>query len=186
MQRGEVTLRVTPRERGAGLEIVLPTFDPSSLSADILAALDEVLHMAVQAGVQIGYPMVDLSVVVEQVPIDPGVTTALGVRAAAQRGLTLAVRSAKPILLEPVMALEITLPNEFSGKVLGTLQQKSGRIEGMESRDVVDLIHAHVSLSEMFGYMTELRSSTQGRGSFTMEFSHYDKAPEAVLKRFGL
>jgi elongation factor G len=185
-QRGEVSLRVTSRERGAGIEIVLPSLEKSSLSTDILAALNETLHMAVQAGVQIGYPMVDLSVVVEQVPIEPGVTSALGVRAAAQRGLTLAVRAAKPILLEPVMALEITLPNEFSGKVLGTLQQKSGRIEGMESRDVIDIIHAHVPLSEMFGYMTELRSATQGRGSFTMEFSHYDKAPEAVLKRFGL
>ena len=186
LQRGEVTLRVTPRERGAGLEILLPTLETSSLAADILAALDETLHMAVQAGVQIGYPMVDLNVVVEQVPIDSGVTTVLGVRAAAQRSLTLAIRAAKPILLEPVMALEITLPNEFSGKVLGTLQQKSGRIEGMESREVVDLIHARVPLSEMFGYMTELRSATQGRGSFTMEFSHYDKAPDAVLKRFGL
>ncbi len=186
LQRGEVTLRVTPRERGAGVEVVLPELEASSLSADLLAVLDETLHAAIQAGVQIGYPMVDLSVIVEKVPIDPGITTVLGVRAAAQRGLILAVRAAKPILLEPVMALEITLPNEFSGKVLGTLQQKSGRIEGMESRDVVDLIRAHVPLSEMFGYMTELRSSTQGRGSYTMEFSHYDKAPAAVLKRFGL
>jgi len=156
------------------------------LSTELLAALDETLRMSIQAGVQIGYPMVDLSVVVERVPIEPGVTTALGVRASAQRCLMLAVRAARPILLEPVMALEITLPNEFSGKVLGTLQQKSGRIEGMESRDVVDVIRAHVPLSEMFGYMTELRSATQGRGSFTMEFSHYDKAPDAVLKRFGL
>ena len=185
-QRGEVTLRVTPRERGSGLELVLPTLETSSLGAAILAALDETLRMAVQAGVQIGYPMVDLSVVVEQVPITPGVTTALGVRAAAQRGLTLAVRAAKPVLLEPVMALEITLPNEFSGKVLGGLQKKSGRVEGMESRDVVDIIRAVVPLSEMFGYMTELRSVTQGRGSFTMEFSHYDRAPDAVLVRFGL
>ncbi len=186
LQRGEVTLRVTPRERGAGLEIELPSLAASNLSADILAALNETLRMAIQAGVQIGYPMVDLSVVVERVPIEPGVTTVLGVRVSAQRSLMLAVRAAKPILLEPVMALEITLPSEFSGKVLGTLQQKSGRIEGMESRDVVDIIHAHVPLSEMFGYMTELRSATQGRGSFTMEFSHYDKAPDAVLKRFGL
>jgi len=186
LQRGEVTLRVTPRERGAGLEIELPSLAASNLSTDILAALDETLRMAIQAGMQIGYPMVDLSVVVERVPVEPGVTTVLGVRASAQRSLMLAVRAAKPILLEPVMALEITLPSEFSGKVLGTLQQKSGRIEGMESRDVVDLIRAHVPLSEMFGYMTELRSATQGRGSFTMEFSHYDKAPDAVLKRFGL
>ncbi len=185
-QRGEVTLRVAPRERGAGIEIVLPLADTEGLSTEILEALDETLHMAVQAGVQIGYPMVDLSIVVEQVPVTPGVTTALGVRAAAQRGLILAVRAAKPILLEPVMALEITSPNEFSGKALGSLQKKHGRVEGMESSGVIDIIRALVPLSEMFGYMTELRSATQGRGSFTMEFSHYDKAPAAVLKRFGL
>lgn len=186
LQRGEVSLRVTPRERGAGVEVVLPPLEASNLNAEILAALEETLGMAIQAGVQVGYPMVDLKIAVEQIPIDPGVTTALGVRAAAQRGLMLVVRAAKPILLEPVMALEITLPNEFSGKVLGSLQQKSGRIEGMESRDVVDTIRALVPLSEMFGYMTELRSATQGRGSFTMEFSHYDKAPSAVMVKFGL
>ncbi len=186
LQRGEVALRVTPRERGAGVEIILPPSETSNLGSDILSALEETLGMAVRAGVQVGYPMVDMSLVVERVPLDPGVTTALGVRAAAQRGLMLAVRAARPILLEPVMALAITLPNEFSGKVLGTLQQKSGRIEGLESRDVIDTIRALVPLSEMFGYMTELRSATQGRGSFTMEFSHYDKAPKAVMERFGL
>ncbi len=186
LQRGEVSLRIAPRERGAGLEIVLPSSDTERLSAEILDALGETLRLAVKSGVQVGYPMVDMSIVVEQVPVVPGVTTALGVRAAAQRGLTLAVRAAQPILLEPVMALEITTPSDFSGKVLSGLQQKRGRIEGMESRDVVDLVRAHVPLSEMFGYMTELRSATQGRGSFTMEFSHYDKALDAVLERFGL
>jgi elongation factor G len=185
-QRGEVSLRVAPRERGTGLEVVLPSSDVEGLSPEVLAALDETLRMAVNAGVQVGYPMVDLSIVVERVPMLPGVTSVLGVRAAAQRGLTLAARAAKPVLLEPVMALEITSPNEFSGKVLGSLQQKRGRVEGMESRDVVDLVRAHVPLSEMFGYMTELRSATQGRGSFTMEFSHYDRVLDAVLERFGL
>ena len=186
LQRGEVTLRVVPRERGAGFEVLLPSSDTEGLSAEILEALDETLQMAVQAGVQIGYPMVDLSIFVEQVPVTPGVTSVLGVRAAAQRCLILAVRAAKPILLEPIMALEITSPNEFSGKVLSSLQKKHGRVEGMESAAVVDIVRALVPLSEMFGYMTELRSATQGRGSFTMEFSHYDKAPAAVLKRFGL
>jgi elongation factor G len=164
----------------------LPSSDKAGLSTEILKVLDETLRLAVQSGVQVGYPMVDLSIIVEQVPITPGVTSVLGVRAAAQRGLSLVARAAKPVLLEPVMALEITAPNEFSGRVLGNLQQKRGRIEGMESRDVVDIVRAHVPLSEIFGYMTELRSATQGRGSFTMEFSHYDKAPDAVLKRFGL
>ncbi len=185
-QRGEVCLRVAPRERGSGIEIVLPEGDTALLTPEIRAALEETLRLAVQSGVQVGYPMVDLSVIVEQVPVVPGETTALGVRAAAQRGFTMAVRSARPILLEPVMALEITTPHEFSGKVMGSLQQKRGRVEGMESREVVDIVRANVPLAEMFGYMTELRSATQGRGSFTMEFSHYDRAPDAVLVRYGL
>ena len=186
VQRAEVTLLVAPRERGAGIEITVPPPDTEGLSAEIRQALEHTLNMAVRSGVQLGYPMVDLSIVVEQVPVTPGETTPLGVRAAAQRGLTLAARAAKPVLLEPVMALEITVPNEFSGKVLGGLQQKRGRIEGMESRDVVDMVRAYVPLAEMFGYMTELRSASQGRGSFTMEFSHYDRAPDAILEKFGL
>ncbi len=186
VQRAEVTLLVAPRERGAGIEITVPPPDTEGLSAEIRQALEQTLNMAVQSGVQLGYPMVDLSIVVEQVPVTLGETTPLGVRAAAQRGLTLAARAAKPVLLEPVMALEITVPNEFSGKVLGGLQQKRGRVEGMESRDVVDMVRAYVPLAEMFGYMTELRSASQGRGSFTMEFSHYDRAPDAILAKFGL
>jgi elongation factor G len=186
VQRGEVNLRIAPRERGAGVEIILPSAETEGLSTEILEALDETLRMSVQAGVQIGYPMVDLSITVDDIPVVSGETTAIGVRAAAQRALSVAARAAKPVLLEPVMALEITSPNDFSGKVLGGLQQKRGRVEGMESRDVVDIVRAHVPLSEMFGYMTELRSSTQGRGSFTMEFSHYDRAPDEVLERFGL
>jgi elongation factor G len=186
VQRGEVSLRVVPRERGGGVEIVLPPVETQDLDEAIRDALHETLLLSVQAGVQIGYPMVDLSIIVESVPVIPGETTALGVRAAAQRGLSQAAQAARPVLLEPVMALEITSPNDFSGKVHSSLQQKRGRVEGMESRDVVDIVRAHVPLAEMFGYMTELRSATQGRGSFTMEFSHYDRAPDSVLEKFGL
>ncbi len=186
LQRGEVNLRVVPSERGSGTEIVLPSPDTEGLTEELLGALRETLQMALGSGVQIGYPMVDLRVVVDAVPVTPGVTSVLGLRAAAQRGLTLAIRSAKPVLLEPVMALEITSPGEFSGKVYSGLQQKGGRVESMESREVVDLVRAHIPLSAMFGYMTELRSATQGRGSFTMEFSHYDKVSAAVMERLGL
>jgi elongation factor G len=83
------------------------------------------------------------------------------------------------------MALEVTVPSEHAGKVLGTLQQKRGRVEGMLSRNDIEVIRASVPLSEMFGYMTELRSATRGRGTFTMEFSHFDQAPEETLRRFG-
>ena len=185
-QKAQVFFRLAPRERGSGLEIIVPTPEESGLSSEICQALKETLHTAVQAGVLVGYPMVDVSVAVEEVPYHPGETTEIGIRAAAQRGLILAARSAGPILLEPVMELEITTPNEFSGKVLGGLQQKRGRVEGMETKDVIDIIRAYIPLSEMFGYMTELRSATQGRGSFTMEFSHYERATDSVLAKFGL
>jgi elongation factor G len=185
-QRAQVVFHLTPRERGTGVEIIVPTPGASGLSSEICEALNETLHTAVQAGVQVGYPMVDVSIVVEDVPYHPGETTETGIRAAAQRGLILAARSAGPILLEPVMGLEITAPNEFSGKVLGGLQQKRGRVEGMVSKEVIDIVRAYIPLSEMFGYMTELRSATQGRGSFTMEFSHYERATDSVLEKFGL
>ncbi|MEJ2199834.1 MAG: elongation factor G, partial [Desulfuromonadaceae bacterium] len=88
--------------------------------------------------------------------------------------------------LEPVMRLELIAPGEYAGKVLGSLQQKRGRVDGMLSRGEIEVIRARVPLIEMFGYMTELRSATKGRGTFSMEFSHYDDAPSEVLKRFGL
>jgi elongation factor G len=90
------------------------------------------------------------------------------------------------MLLEPLMALEVIAPSEYAGKVLGGLQQKRGRIEGLQSRVGVEVIEAIVPLSEMFGYMTELRSATRGHGTFTMEFSHFDRALPETQRRFGL
>jgi elongation factor G len=150
------------------------------------AILTETLQQGVQAGPLAGYPLVDLEVGVRALPVTPGQTTLLGVRAAAQHGLAVAIRAAAPTLLEPVMQVEVTAPTESSGRVLGALQQKRGRIEGVEGRDGIDIIRASVPLAAMFGYMTELRSATQGRGSFTMTLSHYDQAPPATLARFGL
>ena len=184
LQRGEVVISVSPRPRGEGLLLQFP--DCSTLPAEMTCALEETLNQALAAGLQVGYPVVDLEVRLDELPYEPWVTTLGGVRAAAQRGLLLAVRNAGPVLLEPVMELEMTAPNEASGRVLASLQQKRGRVEGMESRQGRDIIRASVPLSETFGYMTELRSATQGRGSFTMQFSHYDRAPEAVQRRFGL
>ena len=105
--------------------------------------------------------------------------------AAAQKGFSVAAAEASPTLLEPIMALEIISPSEFAGKVMSSLQQKRGRVEGFESRGDTELVKAQVPLSEMFGYMTELRSATKGRGTFTMEFSHFSEAPRKDLERFG-
>jgi elongation factor G len=121
-----------------------------------------------------------------EAPYEPGITTEIGLRAAVHRGLAFALKGGIPTLLEPIMKLELVTPADYTGKVLGSLQQKRGRIEGVTSRGAVELVRANVPLAEMFGFMTELRSATKGRGSFSMEFSHYDQAPPETQKRFGL
>ena len=184
--KGEVTLHLKPLARGEGVRYSWPSTLADDLPDEIRQALEETLQHATQAGVLAGYPLVDLEVAVRDLPYEAGATSALGVRAAAQRGMVVAAKAAKPTLLEPVMGLEITVPNDCSGKVLGSLQQKRGRVEGHTAQGDIDIIKASIPLSEMFGYMTELRSASQGRGTFTMEFSHYDLAPPATLARFGL
>lgn len=186
VQQGEVTLRLTPLARGEGFRYLLPQKVVADLPADVVTALEETFEQVGRSGLLVGYPLVDLEIAVEDLPYNAGRTTATGVRAALQRGLMMAVRAAGPTLLEPVMGLEITVPSEFSGKVLGGLQQKKSRVDGHTVQGGVDIIRASVPLSEMFGYMTELRSASQGRASFTMEFSHYDLAPATTLERFGL
>jgi elongation factor G len=133
-----------------------------------------------------GYPLTDLEVRVVEAPFESGVTTEIGLRAASQRGLVMAAREGKPVLLEPIMTLEIITPQENAGKVLGSLQQKHGRVEGILTLGDTQVVRALAPLAQMFGFMTELRSATKGRGTFTMEFSRFDLAPPDVLARFGL
>jgi elongation factor G len=186
LQRGEVLLKLQPLGRGTGLQVVLPNQEESPLPAEWRSDLENSLYQACAGGAQAGYPLTDLEVRILEMPFEAGVTTEVGLLAAAQRGLTMAARQAKPILLEPIMALELFVPSEFAGKALGSLQQKRGRVEGMQSRSGMETIRAKVPLSEMFDYMTELRSATKGRGTFTMEFAYYDQAPIETLRRFGL
>jgi elongation factor G len=184
-QKGELLLRLVPTARGTGIRIVLPPPEESPLPPDLRGAVADSLESACAAGCLTGYPLTDLEVTVLDAPFEPGNTTEHGLRAAAQRGLMLAAAEALE-LLEPIMALEITLPADFAGKVLGTLQQKGGQVDGITVRDDEEVISAQVPLACMFGYMTELRSATRGRGSFTMAFSHFDRAPRDVRERFGL
>ncbi|MFA5515280.1 MAG: elongation factor G [Desulfuromonadales bacterium] len=183
MQKGEVRLRLSPLPRGAGLLLRLPA--AGDLGGELRTALEDALRQACAAGACAGYPLTDLEVRVVEAPFESGITTENGLRAAAQRGLALAARQGSPALLEPLMRLELIVPGENAGRALGSLQQKRGRIEGMQSRGDTEIIRALVPLSEMFGYMTELRSATRGRGTFTMEFSHFDLAPAEILQRFG-
>jgi elongation factor G len=155
------------------------------LSPELAAGVATAVEQVSSGGCLAGYPLTDLAIEVSEVPIVPGMTTDGGVLAAARRGTLLAAREGRPLLLEPLMALEITAPRESAGKVLASLQQKRGRIEGMSGHGMMEVVRALVPLAEMFGYMTELRSATKGRGSFTMEFARFEIAPPEVQRQFG-
>jgi elongation factor G len=185
VQEGELLLRVAPAPRGSGISILVPEPEETTLPAEMLQAVKETLCLACSAGCRTGYPLTDVVVEVVEAPFLPGQTTETGLRAAAFRCMSESAASAL-LLLEPVMALEITTPQEFGGKVLGSLQQKRSRVEGIETDDDRQLIRAQVPLVEMFGYMTELRSATKGHGTFTMEFSRFEAAPSGALAQFGL
>ena len=184
-QSGDVTLEITPLERGQGLRVIVPEGE-GQLATPLREEIEKCLRQACAAGMRTGYPLTDVEITVAEAPFEPGVTTEIGLRAAAQRGLSLVAAQARVTLLEPVMALELTVPIECAGQVIGSLQQKRGRIDGLESRIEAELIQAYVPLSELFDYMGELRSATKGRGTFVMEFSHYDQAPSEVQTLYGL
>lgn len=183
---GEINLQVNPAERTSGLHFNLADglLDPWP---DHLAELiREQLVQACQSGPAAGYPLTDIDIKITKLPYDNTRTTELGITAAISRAMNSAFNNAKPTLLEPLMILELVAPSEYTGKVMTSLNQKRGQVEGITSKPGQDVVKATVPLLEMFGYMTELRSATKGQGSFTMEFSHFDLAPAEVLKNFNL
>jgi elongation factor G len=183
----EIVLRLSPLPRGSGVRILLPKAVPP-VTRELLAAAEQSLQEGCQSGCRTGYPLTDLEVKVLEIPVEPGMPAPSEptLRAAARRGMIMAAREAGPMLLEPIMSLVLELPAEHLGKVLGSLQQKRGRVEGLDKRGDLELVRASVPLAEMFGYMTELRSATKGRGSYTMEFSRFEEAPSEVQESFGL
>ncbi|GAM09783.1 elongation factor G 2 [Geobacter sp. OR-1] len=183
---GEVLFSLKPLERGAGVQLSLDRLNDGALSNDLKNALAEAMHKGCAAGGLAGYPLTDLAIEIIEAPFEQGVTSEAGIRAAAQRGLIRALKDAGVVMLEPVMALEIITPAEATGRVIGTLQQKRGRIEGIDGLGEMEVIHALVPLAELFGYMTELRSATKGRGTFSMEFDSFVNAPQELRLKFGL
>jgi len=183
----ELVLRLAPLSRGSGVRVLLPEAKPP-VTSELLAAVEQSLQEVCLAGCLTGYPLTDLEVRVVEIPVEPGfpAPSEPALRGAARRGMVMAAREGAPLLLEPIMSLQLELPGEHLGKVLGSLQQKRGRVEGLDKRGELDLVRASVPLAEMFGYMTELRSATKGRGSYTMEFQRFDEAPGTVQEQYGL
>jgi elongation factor G len=147
-------------------------------------AVEEGIRESLDGGVLAGYTMVDFRAKLVNGTYDEDESSEMAFKVAASMALRNGAEQARPVLLEPVMKVEAVAPDEFSGAIIGDLSARGGQIEGLESRGVgMQGVRALVPLAEMFGYATDLRSMTQGRGTFTMEFDHYDEVPPDVLER---
>ena len=147
---------------------------------EYIPAVGKGAQEALTSGVLAGYPIVDVRVTVLDGSFHEVDSNEMAFKICATMAVREAVRKAKPVLLEPVMKVEVVVPAEYMGEVMGDLNGRRGRIKGMEDRSGAKVIDADVPLAEMFGYATDLRSATQGRATFTMQFSHYDSVPAGV------
>jgi elongation factor G len=172
---GEVLLKISPNERGKGIEF-RSELPEEALPPGAVSAVEEGVREGSTVGVIMGYPLTDLRVTLLKAQTDPDHPFALALKIASSNALRDGCRKAGPVLLEPMMAVSIIVPEEFMGEVVGDLKARKSSVEAISPRGRVTEIEAISPLTRMFGYSTELRSLTQGRGTFTMQFSHYDKA----------
>jgi elongation factor G len=168
-----VEVHVEPRERGKGNRIVHRVRD-ASIPEEFLAAVEQGVSDALTSGELMGYPVVDVEVSIVGGEHREGASTELAYRVAATMAFRDACQKAQPTLLEPYMAVEVLVPEEFLGEVIGDLNLRKARIEGITAKKAIQVVDATVALSKMFGYSTALRSATQGRATFTMQFARYD------------
>ena len=173
----ELTLRVQPQPRGAG-NVVRSELAPEALPEQVAAALRDGVRNAMNSGVRYGYPTIDIAATIEAAVYDAAVSSALAFEAAGAMAFYDACRAAAPTLLEPIMELEVTVPREFVGEVIGNLGMRGATVLAVESGASGEQVTAHAALARLFGYSTALRSLTQGRGSFVMTFTHF--APRAA------
>jgi elongation factor G len=167
-----ITIAVAPRERGAGNEFT-STIPESDLPEELVAAVERGVTAAFGSGVVYGYPGLDIGVTLTAAEFHPATSTPIAFEAAGAMAFDTACRKASPILLEPIMAVDILSPSEFMGEVIGNLNARGGLIVNVENKPGADHIRAQAPLVSLFGYSTALRSATQGRATFSMEFSHF-------------
>ncbi|MCX6809410.1 MAG: elongation factor G [Candidatus Berkelbacteria bacterium] len=178
-QYGHVFLEIAPREQGQGNEFINKIFG-GSIPREFIPACEDGVNQALNRGVIAGYPLVDISVTLYDGSYHDVDSSELAFQIASSMALQEAVKRAKPVILEPIMKVEAVTPEEFMGDVLGDLNSKRGQIGVVEDRGNAKVIPAEVPLSQMFGYATSLRSITQGRASYTMEFLKYQIVPTNI------
>jgi elongation factor G len=175
-QYGHVVLTAEPNEPGKGYEFV-DKIVGGSIPREYMRAINMGISEALNTGIYAGYPMIDVKVTVHDGSYHEVDSSEMAFKIAASMGIKDAVEKASPVVLEPLMRVEVTLPEQFMGDVIGDLNARRGQLEGTENRGSTIVVRAAVPLAQMFGYATDLRSMTQGRASYSMELSHYAEVP---------
>ncbi|TRZ36375.1 elongation factor G [Niallia circulans] len=178
-QYGHVWIEFAPNEEGKGFEFenaVVGGVVPREYIAPVQAGLED----ALERGVLAGYPLVDIKAKLFDGSYHDVDSSEMAFKIAASMALKNAASKCNPVILEPVMKVEVIIPEEYMGDIMGNITSRRGRVEGMEARGNAQVVRAMVPLSEMFGYATTLRSSTQGRGVFSMTFDHYEEVPKSI------
>ena len=188
-QYGHVYLKLEPQEPGAGYEFV-NDIKGGSVPKEYIPAVDKGIKEALQSGVLAGYKVEDVKVTLYDGSYHEVDSSEMAFKLAASMGFKEGARKAKPVILEPIMKVEVETPEDFMGDVIGDLNRRRGQINSMDDRSGNKIVNAFCPLAEMFGYSTDLRSQTQGRASYSMEFDHYDEVPrnvaeEIIKKRNG-
>ncbi|WP_265445592.1 elongation factor G [Acetivibrio straminisolvens] len=181
-QYGHCWIEIEPKERGTGYEFVNKIVG-GVIPKEYIAPIDAGIQSAMNNGVLAGYPVVDVKVTLYDGSYHEVDSSEMAFKVAGSMAFKDGMKKADPVLLEPIMKVVVTVPEEYMGDVMGDLNSRRGRIEGMEARMGTQVIHANVPLAEMFGYATALRSRTQGRGVFAMEISHFEEVPKNIQEQ---
>jgi len=180
-QYGDVWIKLEPQKPGGGFEFV-DAVKGGSIPREYIPAVEKGIKEATENGVLAGYPIVDVKVTLFDGSYHDVDSSEIAFKIAGSMAFKQAARKASPVLLEPIMSVEVVVPEDFMGDVIGDLSSRRGKVLGMDTRPAAQAIDARVPLAQMFGYATDLRSMTQGRATYTMQFSHYEPVPAAVAE----
>ncbi|MEM1291253.1 MAG: elongation factor G [Cyanobacteria bacterium P01_H01_bin.162] len=180
-QYGHVVIEVEPAEAGSGFEFVSKIVG-GTIPKEFIAPAEQGMKEACESGILAGYPVIDLKVTLVDGSYHDVDSSEIAFKIAGSMAMREGVLKASPVLLEPTMKVEVEAPEDFLGDMIGDLNSRRGHIEGMGSEDGITKVTAKVPLAQMFGYATDIRSKTQGRGIFSMEFSHYEEVPRTVAE----
>jgi elongation factor G len=188
-QYGHAVIKLEPAEKGSGYEFV-DKIVGGTIPREYIKPVDQGIREALQTGIFAGYPVVDVKVTLFDGSFHEVDSSEMAFKIAGSLAIKDAFDKADPAILEPIMRVEVTMPEEFMGDVIGDLNSRRGHIEGMETRGVAEghrtqVVRSFVPLAEMFGYATDLRSMTQGRATFSMEFSHYAEVPNSIASELA-